>query len=642
MLIKRVIYQATQEQFLDDADHNIVATKMLEEAKQVWLHPWESELNSWKNNARSISWLLRLSKVNDVFITFEYAVPYSKKRIDCMIYGKWSNGISNVVHIELKQRSNVWVKALDTEWNFEESEEYNVTAFTWHWNKTVSHPSQQVRWYHDYLVGFVEVFSTEELHLDWVAYCYNYDRKDWEWLYDKIYENLQKEFRTYSWNEVEELADKLHKTLEYGDGLSIFNKVMQSEIKPSKKLLDSAANMIHEWNTKAFSLIDDQIVAKNMIMDKIRKLSNFKEKSVIIVKGWPWTWKTVIALNMLAELAKTNYKVFYSTKSKSLLSWILDQLPRWSWSKKLFTNLNAFIPADCNENQIDVLLVDEAHRIEKSPNNRFTSAAKRTDLPQIETLIRASKIWVFFIDDRQPIRYQEIWKSDMIKETAKKYWCKIEEVELKSQFRCNWSDNYLDWLEQVLYNQKITTSFSEKDFDFKVFDSPEELYNEIVTKNNEKWKTARLTAWFCRPWSNKLDESWKLFKDVKIWDFEIPWETHMDITRPPEWYVKWYEWAYKPEGIKQVWCIYTSQWFEFDYIWVIIWWDLKYRFWELATDIKMSCDPTLKWKDWHDSYIRNIYRVLMSRWMKWCYIYCIDPATKEYFKQLMNDKKTEK
>lgn len=55
MLIKRVIYQATQEQFLDDAEHNIVATKMLEEAKQVWLHPWESELNSWKNNARSIS-----------------------------------------------------------------------------------------------------------------------------------------------------------------------------------------------------------------------------------------------------------------------------------------------------------------------------------------------------------------------------------------------------------------------------------------------------------------------------------------------------------------------------------------------------------------------------------------------------------
>ena len=48
MLIKRVIYQATQEQFLDDADHNIVATKMLEEAKQVWLyHIVKKELIVW-------------------------------------------------------------------------------------------------------------------------------------------------------------------------------------------------------------------------------------------------------------------------------------------------------------------------------------------------------------------------------------------------------------------------------------------------------------------------------------------------------------------------------------------------------------------------------------------------------------------
>jgi hypothetical protein len=42
--------------------------------------------------------------------------------------------------------------------------------------------------------------------------------------------------------------------------------------------------MIHEKNTKAFSLIDDQIVAKNAIMDKIRKLEKFEDKSVIIVK----------------------------------------------------------------------------------------------------------------------------------------------------------------------------------------------------------------------------------------------------------------------------------------------------------------------------------------------------------------------
>lgn len=636
MLTKRVIYQETQEQFFDDALHEIVASRMLEEAERIWLHPSESEVNSWKNNARSIKWLLELSNIHDTYVTFEYLVPYNKKRIDCMIYWKWSNDKWNVVHIELKQWSNSWVKALPTDGNFEEDEEYNVEAFTWRWNRIVAHPSQQVRWYNDYLIWFIEVLSTEELWLTWMAYCYNYTRENWIALYDHRYDSLQREFRTYSWNEVQELADKLHEVLQNWDGLSIFNKMALSPIRPSKKLLESAANMIHEWNVKAFSLIDDQIVAKNMIMDKIRKLNHTKEKSVIIVKWWPWTGKTVIALNMLAELAKTNYRVFYSTKSQSLREWIKNSLPRWSKSKLLFQNLSSFIPSKCEENWIDVLLVDEAHRIEKSPNNQHTKSEDRTDLSQLETVIRAAKIWVFFIDDKQAIRSAEICTSDMIKNVASEKWCKIEEVELKSQFRCNWSDNFLDWLDSVVYNRTISSTFSGEEFDFKVFDSPNDLYSAILEKNSIEWQTARLTAWFCWPRTNGLGANWDLIKDVHIWDFAMPWETHreMEPKNIPAWYVKWYEWAYKPEWIKQVWCIYTAQWFEFDYIWVIIWPDLKYNRGRLITDISATQDPMLRWRDWFDWYVRNIYRVLMSRWMKWCYIYCTDQETGEYFRRI--------
>jgi hypothetical protein len=59
-------------------------------------------------------------------------------------------------------------------------------------------------------------------------------------------------------------------------------------------------------------------------------------------------------------------------------------------------------------------------------------------------------------------------------------------VELKSQFRCNGSDNYLDWLESILYNKTVSSFFTEEDYDFKVFDSPEDLYSEIVKKNNQE------------------------------------------------------------------------------------------------------------------------------------------------------------
>ena len=68
----------------------------------------------------------------------------------------------------------------------------------------------------------------------------------------------------------------------------------------------------------------------------------------------------------------------------------------------LFHNVTQYVPANCNENEIDVLMVDEAHRMTNSSNNQYTPAEKRTDMPQVETLIRASKVAVFFIDEDQP------------------------------------------------------------------------------------------------------------------------------------------------------------------------------------------------------------------------------------------------
>jgi len=624
MLNKRVIYQETQTQFFDDVLNNVVVRKMLDAVRAIWLTPWKSEIAAWENNAPRIKNLLELSGVNDVYITFEYLVPYNTKRIDCMLYGKDGNNKWNVVHIELKQWSNSWVKASASNGNF-------VEAFTWWASRIVAHPSQQVEGYNDYLTWFVDVLSTDELWLFGMAYCYNYMREDGVALYDHSYDELQKKFRTYSWNEVKELAATIHNILKKGDGFSVFNKMSLSAIKPSKKLLESASNMIHEWNVKAFSLIDDQIIAKNMIMDKIKKIHKTKQKSIIIVKWWPWTWKTVIALNIIAELAKKKISVAYATKSKPLREWILNKLPKWSSAKKLFRWVFDFIPNNCDVNWIDVLLVDEAHRVAQSANHQYMRLDERTNLTQLETLIRAAKVWIYFIDDLQAIRWVEICTSDMINNIALEYKCDVEEVELKSQFRCNWSNNYLDWLESVLYNKEITSHFSKDEFDFQVITSPEELYSKIKQKNEQEWSTARLVAWFCWPWSSSLDEHWNLVNDVKIWNFAMPWETKDSIKKIPSGYVKWYEWAYKPEGIKQIWCVYTAQWFEFDYIWVIIWPDLKFESGRLVTDKNATKDPVLK-RSWDeiDWYIRNIYRVLMSRGMKGCYVYACDKDLRDY------------
>lgn len=118
----------------------------------------------------------------------------------------------------------------------------------------------------------------------------------------------------------------------------------------------------------------------------------------------------------------------------------------------------------------------------------------------------------------------------------------------------------------------------------------------------------------------------------------MPWETHGDI-KPPKGYVKWYEWAFKPEGVKQVGCIYTAQGFEFDYIGVIVGNDLIFdaETNKLIADKTATKDPTLKRsKEKFEEHVKNIYRVLMTRGMKGCYVYFTDKGTENYFRRMLS------
>jgi Uncharacterized conserved protein len=639
---RRVIYAAAQQDFMNDVDSNLFLEKMQVGARACGIPLHTSEANSWDRNADKISSLVRLSGVQDTYVTFEYLMPYCKNRIDCMIYGSDSTHSGNVVHIELKQWSNESVKPTRCEGNLEveeDSEDNAVMAYTGGAYRRVPHPSQQVKQYSNYLSGFVEVISTREIEVHGMAYCYNYLRKGakQETLYSPEYSALLQEYKTFSRDDVVELAETLKKVLCGGDGYSIFNKMMSSRILPSKKLLESATEMVDKGNSDYFSLLGEQIVAKNLILAKVKRLKT--KKSVVIVNGGPGTGKTVIALHLLAELANkgNGFNIRYATKSKPLLEGVKHQLPRGSQAKLLFSSLSQFIPANFNENEFDVLMIDEAHRIGRSPNSQYTVASKRTDLSQVDSIVRCAKVCVFFIDDKQAIRSQDIGSTAMILESAAKYGAEVEQVELTSQFRCNGSDNYLDWLDGVLYNKPDHSTFSLDEFDFRVFDTPAELYDAILKQNAVPKQTARLTAGFCWPWSSDLGADGELVKDVRIGDFAMPWETKDSINPIPKGYVKWYEWAYKPEGIKQVGCIYTAQGFEFDYVGVIIGKDLVYNqlTGQLETDYTATKDPMLRrGREHYDEYVRNIYRVLMSRGMKGCYIYCCDAALSDYFKSI--------
>ncbi|MBN1185274.1 MAG: hypothetical protein JXB49_23520, partial [Bacteroidales bacterium] len=109
-----LIYQAPSERFIDDVRENTISDIMTENYKvRLGKDPGIPEFVSWQNSLSRVRDLLELGKIIDTYVALEYEVPYNQSRLDCLLFGKSKNDISNVVLIELKQWSTV--KALEEE-----------------------------------------------------------------------------------------------------------------------------------------------------------------------------------------------------------------------------------------------------------------------------------------------------------------------------------------------------------------------------------------------------------------------------------------------------------------------------------------------------------------------------------------------
>ena len=141
-------------------------------------------------------------------------------------------------------------------------------------------------------------------------------------------------------------------------------------------------------------------------------------------------------------------------------------------------------------------------------------------------------------------------------------------------------------------------------------------------------------AGFCWPWSDP-DSQGNLRNDVKIGDYQRPWNAKPESRILADGIPKSTLWAYDPNGINQIGCVYTAQGFEFDYAGVIIGKDLTYDLdkqqW-IGNPAQSADGVVRRAKVTFTDLVKNTYRVLLSRGMKGCYIYFQDKDTERFFK----------
>lgn len=617
------LYSGTSTQFIQDTVQNQIAEKLKNSFFNYFRYnPSPSEVNSWRNSLRAVSLLFMSAELNDHGVILEYQLPLSSKRLDCMVCGRDANEEDNAVIIELKQ----WEKCREADGDNE------VLTWVGGAEREVLHPSVQVGRYQMYLEDGHTAFydGVSPINLNACTYLHNYSYNPDDVIFSPKFEEPLTRYPLFTEDDADKLSNYLVGKLKNGSGLDVLKRVEESTLRPSRNLMNHVGTMIK--GKSEFILLDEQLVVYDKVFSSAKKGFHDKKKTVVIIKGGPGTGKSVIAINLMADLLLKGYNAYYATGSKAFTETLRKKIgPRGSIQFKYF---NSFVKSKFNE--IDVLICDEAHRIRKSSSNRFTKKADRSDKKQIEELINSAKVSVFLIDDNQVVRPDETGSVNLIKEYAEKYNCDTYEYELDIQFRCGGCEDFINWVDNTLGIRKTANVLwgESEDFDFKIFDSPEELESTIKEKVDQDY-SARLSAGFCWGWSKELEPDGTLKNDVVVGDFKRPWNARHDARRLAPGIPKAPLWATDPKGMGQVGCVYTAQGFEFDYIGVIFGNDLVYNFDEQEWDgIKKNCADTVVKRsgDKFVDLIKNTYRVLLTRGMKGCYVHFMDKDTERFVK----------
>lgn len=298
-----------------------------------------------------------------------------------------------------------------------------------------------------------------------------------------------------------------------------------------------------------------------------------------------------------------------------------------NYIKSLFKGSGSFV--NVPNNYFDCLIADEAHRL-NAKSGMFQNLGEN----QIKEIIHSSRVSVFLIDENQRVTTSDIGSIELIKYYAQLEGSAVysgEELNLVSQFRCNGSDGYLAFLDNLLEIRPTANINMDLDYDIKVFDNPNGM-REAVREKNKINNKSRLLAGYCYEWITKKTPFGDEY-DIELEDnFKAKWNFGNTST-----------WAIDERSFDQIGCIHTSQGLEFDYVGVIIGKDLRYENNRVITDFKQRAktDKSLKGikttKNYKlaDEIIRNTYRTLLSRGQKGCYIYCEDKALASYIKRIL-------
>jgi len=411
------------------------------------------------------------------------------------------------------------------------------------------------------------------------------------------------------------------------------------------------------------ALNHEQAVAVDAIVNLLLTDLRNNDDASIIVQGEPGTGKTIVAVylvKLLMDIAKsrpgervdqdTMFSELFEGDQREVLSelrigLVVPQQSLRETLKKVFKKtpglqkdmvLNPFQVGNSPE-PWDVLIVDEAHRLSQRARmpgpalnagyktiNESLFGADLDHYTQLDWIKARSSHQILMLDSLQSVRPSDL-PEHLVDEVVKEARNSERFFQLHSQMRVRAEADYVGFVDRLLRGEVAEIpDFGE--YDFRVFDNLADMRAEIIKKNAEHG-LARLVAGYAWPWKSKEDPE---AYDIQLDGVQLKWNTTAT------------DWINSPTSVDEVGSIHTVQGYDLNYCGVIIGKDLGYdpesgRFFfnrdnyydkrgkenNTRLGIKYSDDDLLE-------YVRNIYRVLLTRGIRGTYVFSPIPIFQRF------------
>ncbi|WOO56800.1 DUF2075 domain-containing protein [Streptococcus pasteurianus] len=393
-------------------------------------------------------------------------------------------------------------------------------------------------------------------------------------------------------------------------------------------------------------LTKEQKEAKSkIILQILSSLTQNLDGQLILVEGEAGSGKTVLMSSLLYDLFNSNeFPVSKDKMSIHLLVNHEQQLTVYQqMAKKLgLKNKNgidvvmkptSFINYQSKNNlKADVVIVDEAHLLLTQGKQSYRGKNHLKDL------LANAKVVVAVFDENQILTTEQIWESADLAEMKLDAQCVIS---LRDQMRINAQQSTIDWIRSLVDEQVIYPFRKDDKYDFRVFDSPQEMYDAIKEKDQHQENgISRMLATYDWKFKQKGKPEDNQYWNVTIGDFSMPWNLQL----PKDKATKNLSWAEQKQTIDEIGSTYTIQGFDLNYAAVIIGPSVKYRDGKIIFDPGASCnEKAIRNRTLADgtrmkfgeTLLKNELNVLLTRGVNGLYLFAVDKELQKALKEAL-------